>query len=180
MLSFFNEVSEQIEPGFSDQLEELLRILTSTLAKTISAFPKVDDLKMGVVVKAKYVFYDAKKIERSCQELERLHDCFLKRASIHMQFVFYPKYGQFHGPTSPPVSTPLRDPPARTTTNNNSDLTRRVKRIRLGRKMMPFLLFGNLIRIPQKSERASSSIAPTAVQILERLKQSAAPYEMLL
>ncbi|KAF8539093.1 hypothetical protein BDD12DRAFT_793371 [Trichophaea hybrida] len=156
MLSFFNEVSEQLEPGFSDQLEELLRILASTLAKTISAFPKVDDLKMGVVAKAKYAMYDAKKIERSCQELELWHDRFLKRASIHMQFVFYPKYGQFHAPTSSPVSTTLRDTPAGTNTNN-SDLTRRVERIRLGRKMVtgPLLISHDSIRTYERVDAFS-------------------------
>ncbi|KAH6668206.1 kinase-like domain-containing protein [Halenospora varia] len=48
---------------------------------------------MKAMGKLKYAFYSASRIDEAVQEMELWQDRFLKRAEIHLRFVFYPKYG---------------------------------------------------------------------------------------
>jgi hypothetical protein len=108
-LRFFQHIAGQLEPGFSAQLEDLLRTLTNTLAKALSAFPtdkgaggksaaattasatkKISSLASNWAARAKYAMYDARRIDEACRELEAWQDRYLKRVTVYMQFVHYP------------------------------------------------------------------------------------------
>lgn len=131
ILGFFKEIASQLENKFSDQLSDLLRVLVTTLAKAISAFPEEFGGKLS---KAKYVMYDARKIDEACREMELWQDRFLKRVSVHMQFVIYPKYGLPAIGNAPQAVS--KQAKVECKASDQSDLVKRLERVRIGRRTL--------------------------------------------
>jgi hypothetical protein len=93
-LMFFSSVHTQLDKAFQLALRDSITILNNALAKAHEAFP--DDSfadKMRTMGKLRYAFYNASRIDEAVQEMELWQDRFLKRAEVHLRFVFYPKYG---------------------------------------------------------------------------------------